>query len=124
MGLFKRKPKADEIDAPLVRGDGETSFTVPAGTTTWAYKRVLRMLGWQRPVNGASTDRLDVVLRVVGNGVVVKHEGYPLGFVGARDVELVRSAMEDVGSAVIRARAYIWRSRRDGTLGVRIYLPA
>lgn len=128
MGFFNRKPKAGDLDAPRINSDGETTIVVLAGNTTWSYKKVLKALGWAVPDLGGGSERLTVTLRTFGSksaGIInATHEGQPLGVVIQQDVPLVRSIMSRVGSDVIRAEAYIWRSQKDGTLGLRVYLSA
>lgn len=123
MGLFNRTARADEATAPLVRGDGETSFTVTGGGA-WAFRKVLAARDGALPKVGAHSERFDVALRRQRLGaVLVSCDGYPLGQVSAEDAELVRRSMDFAQNQVIRAGAYVWRAQ-DRSLGLRVYLPA
>lgn len=128
MGLIRKRPKGED-EAPLVRGDGETSFIVrqPETGLGHAHRKVLKMLGYPKPSVGGGSERFDVTLqRIRGTGGLVRvtYEGIVLGhFDDEPGVSLARKAMDEHETRVIRARAYIWRSRHDGAYGLRIYLP-
>lgn len=133
MGLFRGKPKLSPVETPeeaaatrLGAGGGEreVEVVVPAGVHGRNYPDALRVLDLEQLGAGDGSRRVDVVLVATAAGSVeVKAHGYVLGTVPENRLMVTAKAMASVPADVVRVRAKLWRSAKDRTYGVRVFLP-
>lgn len=132
MGIFSRKPKPTPVETPEeaaapqlnAHGNREVEVVVPAGVHGRNYPAALRALDLDQLGAGDGSMRVDVVLvATVAGGIDVKSHGYVLGAIPESRLIVTAKAMASEPADVVRVRAKLWRSAKDRTYGVRVYLP-
>ncbi|HUX71297.1 MAG TPA: hypothetical protein VMV41_12345 [Cellulomonadaceae bacterium] len=119
-------PIAEDLDAPMLKTSGggrEVEIVVPAGSSGRNYPDVLRALGLGQLAPGEGSVRVDVVLVKRGETITVKSAGRDVGVIPAARFAVTAKAMASVPADVVRVRAKLWRSAKDRTYGLRVYLP-
>src|SRR5699024_3764516 len=110
-GILLAMSAFEESQLPVIRGDGETSFTV-RGIASRPFKKVLPMIeGAKSLIRGGHSRRLDIEVRVGWLGLVrFSVQGRRIAQADLDELPLVAA----VPHKAFIARGYIWRSSETG----------
>lgn len=107
----------------MVTKDREVEWVIGAGPHGKVYPRVVAALEYDELGRGDATGRVDVVLVIAGDRIEIRSHGQLLAIVPERYHATAAKALASVPADAIAVRAKLWRSAKDGTYGVRLYLP-